>query len=89
MECFREINQPDCAKLFSTTKDIKQMSCAKVTHQHETQKILNETNKGKLFIQSMIPSANAIGTGFLIGSDAVDKTRRKSIITRLCNKPTR
>ena len=41
MECFREINQPDCAKLFSTSKDVKQMSCAKVTHQYEFRKILN------------------------------------------------
>jgi hypothetical protein len=37
----------------------------------------------------MIPSAYIIGTGFLISKDAVDKTRRKSLITRLCNKPTK
>lgn len=35
----------------------------------------------------MIPSAHVIGTGFLITKDALDKTRRKSLISRLCNKP--
>lgn len=35
----------------------------------------------------MIPSAHVIGSGFLISKDGVDKTRRKSLITRLCNKP--
>lgn len=35
----------------------------------------------------MIPSAHVIGTGFLISKDGVDKTRRKSLITRLCNNP--
>jgi hypothetical protein len=37
----------------------------------------------------MIPSAFSIGTGFLVRSDSVDKTRRKSLINRLCNTPTK
>ena len=37
----------------------------------------------------MIPSAHIIGTGFLIGTDTIDKTRRKSLITRMCDRPTR
>jgi hypothetical protein len=37
----------------------------------------------------MIPSANVIGNGFLISKDALDKTRRKSLISRLCDKPIR
>jgi len=64
-ECFREMNQPECEKLFERSTKAKQMSCG----------------------QEMIPSAHVIGTGFLISRDSVDKTRRKSLITRLCNKP--
>lgn len=67
LECYREINQPDCGKLFNEAKNSKQQSCGK----------------------SIIPSAYVIGTGFLISKDTLDKTRRKSIITRLCNKPIR
>lgn len=37
----------------------------------------------------MIPSAHVIGTGFLLSKDGVDKTRRKSLISRLCNRPTK
>ena len=64
-ECFREMNQPECEKLFERSTKAKQLSCG----------------------QAMIPSAHVIGTGFLISRDSVDKTRRKSLITRLCNKP--
>ena len=64
-ECFREMNQPECEKLFERSTKAKQMSCG----------------------QGMLPSAHVIGTGFLISRDSVDKTRRKSLITRLCNKP--
>ena len=39
--------------------------------------------------KSIIPSSYVIGTGFLIGKDSIDKTRRKSLITRLCNRPTK
>jgi hypothetical protein len=64
-ECYREINNPECAKLMSQMKSKSQKSCDK----------------------SIIPSAYVIGNGFLITNDAIDKTRRKSLITRLCNKP--
>jgi hypothetical protein len=37
--------------------------------------------------KAMIPSSYIIGTGFLISKDSIDKTRRKSLITRLCNRP--
>jgi hypothetical protein len=29
-ECFREINQPDCNKIFQKAKNVKKMSCGKV-----------------------------------------------------------
>lgn len=40
-------------------------------------------------IKSIIPSSHVIGTGFLIGKDAIDKTRRKTLISKLCNRPIR
>ena len=30
LECYREINQPDCGKLFNEAKNSKQLSCGKV-----------------------------------------------------------
>ncbi|RNA42532.1 hypothetical protein BpHYR1_011154 [Brachionus plicatilis] len=66
-ECYREINQHECGKLFDRSRNIKQQSCG----------------------DSMIPSAHVIGTGFLLSKDGVDKTRRKSLVTRLCNRPTK
>jgi hypothetical protein len=32
LECYREINQPDCGKLFNEAKNSKQMSCEKVNN---------------------------------------------------------
>lgn len=40
-------------------------------------------------IKSIIPSAYVIGTGFLLSKDGIDKTRRKSLITRMCNRPSK
>ncbi len=31
LECYREINQPDCGKLFNEQKNAKQLSCGKVS----------------------------------------------------------
>ena len=63
--------------------------CFREMNQPECESLFERSSKTKQLScgQAMIPSAHVIGTGFLISRDAIDKTRRKSLITRLCNKP--
>ncbi|CAF0786869.1 unnamed protein product [Brachionus calyciflorus] len=63
--------------------------CYREINQPECEQLFDRSKntKQKSCGDSMIPSAHVIGTGFLISKDGVDKTRRKSLITRLCNKP--